>query len=176
MRAGGEMPMLSSCHPCIRGISTAATLARPTGPSMAAELSVDVPRTSSGPAVARSVLAARFGGGLSPQQLADVSMVVSELTTNALLYGIGQIRLRVAVEDDRVYGEVFDEGTGFATELAERDLGEVGGQGLLIVAALADRWGVHEGSSHIWFEIGRGGDREPVEPEVGPEERPPELD
>ena len=143
---------------------------------MAAELSLDVPRTSSGPSVARRVLAGRFGEELSPEQLADVSMVVSELTTNALLYGEGQIRLRVGADEDRVYGEVIDEGAGFATELAERDLAAVGGQGLLIVAALSDRWGVHEGSSHIWFEIARGGDREPVEPEVGPQERPPELD
>jgi hypothetical protein len=30
---------------------------------------------------------------------------------------------------------------------------EIGGRGLEIVAALADRWGIHEGSSHVWFEM-----------------------
>ena len=32
---------------------------------------------------------------------------------------------------------------------------EVGGWGLHLVQTLSDRWGVHEGSTHVWFEIRR---------------------
>ena len=32
---------------------------------------------------------------------------------------------------------------------------EVGGWGLHLVQTLSDRWGVYEGSTHVWFEIDR---------------------
>jgi hypothetical protein len=35
----------------------------------------------------------------------------------------------------------------------------VGGWGLSIVDALASRWGVHEGTTHVWFELERPGPR-----------------
>ena len=32
-----------------------------------------------------------------------------------------------------------------------------GGWGLYLLDRVARRWGVHEGSTHVWFEIARGG-------------------
>jgi hypothetical protein len=32
---------------------------------------------------------------------------------------------------------------------------EVGGWGLHLVQTLSDRWGVYQGSTHVWFEIDR---------------------
>ena len=143
---------------------------------MSVELSLEVPRAEQGPALARRVVDARYVEELSPGQLGDLLVIVSELTTNAMLHGAGRIRLRVALEDGRLYGEVVDEGSGFPTDVRERGVDELGGKGLLLVSALADRWGIHEGSSHVWFEIGPDDEREPVEPELGTDERPPELD
>jgi len=31
---------------------------------------------------------------------------------------------------------------------------DVGGWGLHLVESLSDRWGVHDGSTHVWFELG----------------------
>ncbi len=47
------------------------------------------------------------------------------------------------------------------------------GRGLGIVAALADEWGIHEGSTHVWFALGvtvrvSG----TTDPQLGDERRP----
>ena len=143
---------------------------------MPVDLSLEVPRDGQGPALARRVVEARYGADLAPAQLDDLLVIVSELTTNAMLHGAGRIRLRVTLEHGRLYGEVVDEGSGFPSEARERGVDELGGKGLLLVSALADRWGIHEGSSHVRFEIGPDDEREPVEPELGADERPAELD
>lgn len=143
---------------------------------MAAELSVDVPRGQDGPVLARRLAQARFARDLPAQQLDDLLVVVSELTTNAVLHGAGRIRLRVRVEDGRVYGEVVDDGSGFVNDVRGRGIDEVGKRGLVIVAALAEHWGIHEGSSHVWFELTPGDGREVVDPGLGTHERPPQLD
>jgi two-component sensor histidine kinase len=143
---------------------------------MSVELSMDVPRGTNAPSLARNVVEARFAPQLSAQQLADLLVIVSELTTNATLYGVGEIRLRINVENGRVYGEVVDEGSGFVGDVREQGIEEIGKRGLLIVAALAEQWGIHEGSSHVWFELAAGEDREPADPELGTEHRPAELE
>ncbi|HEV2060079.1 MAG TPA: hypothetical protein VGR11_12040 [Solirubrobacteraceae bacterium] len=78
---------------------------------MAAELSVDVPRGRGAPAVARKLARARFEQELPVRHLDDLLVIVSELTSNAVLHGAGDIRLRVSVENGRVYGELIDEGS-----------------------------------------------------------------
>jgi hypothetical protein len=53
--------------------------------------------------------------------------------------------------------EVIDQGDGF--ERMVRELFETaGGHGLNIVDAIASPWGIHEGASHVWFELERGPD------------------
>jgi hypothetical protein len=54
--------------------------------------------------------------------------------------------------------EVVDQGAGFIPVARDRPVTEVGGWGLHLVETLADRWGVHEGSTHVWFEIDRDSD------------------
>ena len=143
---------------------------------MAVELSVDVPRGRDAPALARKLVHARFGQDLPVAQLEDLLVIVSELTSNAVLHGAGEIRLRVSIENGRVYGEVIDEGSGFVQDVRGRGIDEIGRKGLVIVAALSEQWGIHEGSSHVWFELTPGIDHEIVDPELGTSERPPQLD
>jgi hypothetical protein len=53
----------------------------------------------------------------------------------------------------------------------------VGGLGLPLVASLCDRWGVYEGSSHIWFEMRPAPDfSEPTPPRLGREAADPPQD
>jgi two-component sensor histidine kinase len=91
----------------------------------------------------------RVDGGL----LLDLQLIISELVTNSLRYGPGgPIEVEIAVtEDGSITGEVEDHGRG---EVAMREIAdESGGFGLRIVDALANRWGVYEGSTHVWFEL-----------------------
>jgi anti-sigma regulatory factor (Ser/Thr protein kinase) len=120
---------------------------------LAAELSVQVPRGRDAPAFARHAVQTLCVDELPAQQLADLLVIVSELTTNATLHGVGEIKLRVGVENGRVFGEVIDQGSGFASDVHHHGIKDIGRKGLLIVATLADRWGVHDGSSHVWFEL-----------------------
>lgn len=143
---------------------------------MPVELSVDLPRSEHAPAIARKLAQARYEEQLPARQLDDLLTIVSELTTNAVLHGAGEIRLRVNAESGRVYGEVVDDGGGFVGDVRNRGMEEIGKKGLLIVAALAEQWGIHEGSSHVWFELAPGLDLEAVEPELGTGGRPPQLD
>ncbi|MDP1849314.1 MAG: ATP-binding protein [Solirubrobacteraceae bacterium] len=102
----------------------------------------------------------RFAGRVSPDELEDLRVIVSELTTNALLHGAGEIHLLVQLDEGVVCGEVLDDGGGFAdTDSA----GRAGGNGLDMVGALAERWGVQDGTSRVWFELAAsGGVRQPV--------------
>lgn len=87
------------------------------------------------------------------QQRQDAALMVSELVTNALLHGIGAITLRIDVEGDAARIEVADDGkVAFAPR---PEPGAHGGWGLRIVEQLADDWGVLEGSTKVWFRIGR---------------------
>ncbi|QEC48484.1 ATP-binding protein [Baekduia soli] len=49
--------------------------------------------------------------------------------------------------------EVVDQGVGFVPAARNRPQTEPGGWGLHMVEALSRRWGVHKGSTHVWFEI-----------------------
>ncbi|MGA4997863.1 ATP-binding protein [Streptomyces arboris] len=111
---------------------------------------------------ARALLRAKLGEWRAGEAPADVGeLVLSELVTNAL---------RVAVPGDRMIGvrivcrergaslrlEVSDAGGGRPVVRSPGEL-ETGGRGLLLVEALAYRWGVDERSAGIgktvWAEV-----------------------
>lgn len=118
------------------------------------------------PSVARRALRNWCGAGIDAGVVDDAELLVSELVTNALRHGRGAIELRAALDDDRLFVEVIDEGSGFERTLRRSDFDHVGGWGLEIVEELASRWGVHEGTTHVWFELERPG------PRLGEPERP----
>ena len=85
----------------------------------------------------------------------DVSLCVSELATNALLHGVPPGRgflLRVRRDGDVLRVEVHDSGSG-TPRVAEG--ADEGGRGLLLVAALSDKWGVEERDPGkvVWCEF-----------------------
>jgi hypothetical protein len=55
--------------------------------------------------------------------------------------------------------EVIDEGSGFERVVRQQTFEDLHGRGLMIVDAAASRWGLHEGMTHVWFEIERTGPR-----------------
>jgi anti-sigma regulatory factor (Ser/Thr protein kinase) len=90
-----------------------------------------------------------------PDTLGHIELVVSELVTNSVRHGPGQpITLKLAATPaGGVDGEVHDHGEGVITLRAEEEMPAVGGLGLLLVDSLADEWGVHPGSTSVWFRF-----------------------
>jgi anti-sigma regulatory factor (Ser/Thr protein kinase) len=120
------------------------------------QFSFQFPPAEDAPAQARAALEV-FDQILSPTVLEDLQLVVSELVTNSVKFGPKRpITLALAiVGDGMVNGEVIDQGDGeeAKVEMTVEPTLE-GGWGLHLVDQVAQRWGVHEGSTHVWFEIG----------------------
>jgi anti-sigma regulatory factor (Ser/Thr protein kinase) len=113
------------------------------------------PPTDEAPAQARASLDV-FEHILAPALLQDLQLVVSELVTNSVKFGPRRpITLSLGVEQDGVVrGEVIDRGDGASAKpemFPEPSV--VGGWGLYLVDQVARRWGVREGSTHVWFEL-----------------------
>ncbi|CAA9463585.1 MAG: hypothetical protein AVDCRST_MAG38-444 [uncultured Solirubrobacteraceae bacterium] len=145
-------------------------------PPSAPALDIALPRAPVAPGAARAAVRRAFGGVLKPERFADVQLAVTELVANAVTHGTGDIRLRVRLEGGRLYGEVIDEGGGFEYAARERTAFDVTGRGLGIVAALGDEWGIHDGSTHVWFALDLSGPARGVsEPQLGGAHRPAEL-
>jgi two-component sensor histidine kinase len=121
------------------------------------QFSFQFPPADDAPAQARGALEV-FDQILAPEVLEDLQLVVTELITNSVKFGPKRsitLDLQVGV-DGLVLGEVIDEGDGHRSkvEMALEPSLEGGGWGLHLVDRVARRWGVHEGSTHVWFEIG----------------------
>lgn len=143
-----------------------------------------------GPAVARSRLVERVDLELSrdPQsparargevreilqgrdqtELADITLLTSEVVTNAVVHprGAGQapIALRILNYEDGIRVEVEDAGGGFDPSVPARSAPDRG-RGLFLVDRFASRWGaehVHTDSGprfRVWFELDAGEPRD----------------
>src|SRR4051794_21259582 len=120
------------------------------------ELSLMLDRDASTPGLARTAVRDCFKRALSRETIADLELVVSELVTNAFEHGRGTIRLAIEQEGNRLRGSVTDQGSGFTYEPHAIDNTAVHGRGLPIVEALVTRWGIQDGSTHVWFEMTPG--------------------
>jgi serine phosphatase RsbU (regulator of sigma subunit)/PAS domain-containing protein len=117
-----------------------------------------LPRDAGAVALARRAVE-RCAQGLSADELEVARLLVSELITNAVRYGEGEIALMTSVADGCARFEVHDDG---AQQLRRRELPDAdagGGFGLNLVDMLATRWGVDERSGSIWFELDRADGR-----------------
>jgi anti-sigma regulatory factor (Ser/Thr protein kinase) len=119
-------------------------------------MAVDISRDHLAPAAARRAVE-RLAGRVDDDLIPEVRLLVSELVTNSVKYG-GEGAIRLAIDADRpgkVRAEVIDQGLGFIPVARDRPATEAGGWGLHLVQTLSHRWGVHEGSTSVWFEIER---------------------
>jgi anti-sigma regulatory factor (Ser/Thr protein kinase) len=125
----------------------------PQGPM---QFSFQFPPADDAPAQARAALEV-FDQILTPEVLEDLQLVVSELVTNSVKFGPKRsITLQLQIASGGVVaGEVIDQGDGERARIEitpEPSLD--GGWGLYLVDRVATRWGVREGSTHVWFEVG----------------------
>ena len=119
----------------------------------AMRLSLTLAPDETAPSRARTSIRA-LSLGLSPHVLRDLQLVVSELVTNALVHGPRQgirVELELRGRDD-VRGEVVDEGAVGAPEDRAID-DDPASLGLRVVEGVTTSWGVHAGSTHVWFEL-----------------------
>lgn len=100
---------------------------------------------------------ANVEGALPERIRSDVTLLVSELVTNAFRHA-GQsesesIHLRAEMTGRTIRIEVTDRGSDRSPAIREADVD--GGWGLRIVEEIADRWGTATGPSGtlVWFEI-----------------------
>lgn len=84
----------------------------------------------------------------------DLALVVSELVTNAVHFAEGPIAVFVARRLDRLVVAVEDHSAEFAAPPME-DVLATWGRGLLVVDAVAERWGESalSGGKRVWAEF-----------------------
>ena len=92
-----------------------------------------------------------------PGELSSVAeLLASELVTNAVVHGAGDILLRLAVADHTVRVEVADD-SPHGPEPQPADTERLSGRGLWIVEELAAAWGVTPSTTGpgkaVWFTL-----------------------
>jgi anti-sigma regulatory factor (Ser/Thr protein kinase) len=107
------------------------------------------------PAEAR-LKVAEVCNGWSTELVDCARVLVTELVTNAVMHGIGDIGLRITNDGEVLRVEVGDGSPTPARFGPPLRLADESGRGLYIVADLADSWGQHRseiGGKTVWFEL-----------------------
>ncbi|MCQ9179296.1 ATP-binding protein [Streptomyces sp. IBSBF 2953] len=79
----------------------------------------------------------------------NIVLAVSELATNAVEHGTGDVRLRIQHPDGELRIEVTDDNPAPAT-LRLADDEDLSGRGLFLIAVLAREWGVSDDGKTTW--------------------------
>jgi anti-sigma regulatory factor (Ser/Thr protein kinase) len=98
---------------------------------------------------------------LAPSLKDDLSLLVTELVTNAVQHGAGDdrpIRVEFRRQGDRIRVEVVDPGSAFEPPDPPTNGNSSGGWGLFLVDQIAERWGVSPApvGTCVWFEVPDG--------------------
>lgn len=98
----------------------------------------------------RRITEAHLGLWKVPLPFAEhIVLAVSELVTNGIAHGHGEIELKVSYADGDLRVEVTDDSsTPARLTVAEDD--DVSGRGLFLVAVLAQNWGVSNAGRTTW--------------------------
>lgn len=90
-----------------------------------------------------------------PDDQGVAALLVSELVTNALCYGEQPLRLVARRAEHGVRVEVHDGRAGELPRVRNPSLDSPNGRGMMLVDALAARWGWSEqgGRKQVWFEL-----------------------
>lgn len=106
---------------------------------------------------ARQTLRTVLGTWADEGTRADAALLLTELVANCVRHARSPMHIQLTVEHDVLRAEVRD---GSVLNPLPREPDEHGGRGVLILNALAGRWGVlgHPGAGKtVWFELAAGG-------------------
>ena len=119
------------------------------------EHALTLPLSSQAPRNVRGSLKQRYLESMEQSLLNDVTLLTSEIVSNAVQHS-GRpegdpLIVRASVVDDALHVEVTDQGQG-VTKLTPRSMDPPSGLGF--VQLVSDRWSSRGGTSfHVWFEI-----------------------
>jgi len=118
---------------------------------------LDLPAEPSSPQIARDAIARL--GVLSPDLLDRAQLITSELVTNGVRHGNAgagaHIRLSAELHPNFLRIEVTSPAAPSRPTMQARGELRSSGYGLIIVDALADRWGSSaDGAVRVWCELG----------------------
>ena len=121
-------------------------------------LEIDLEHSAQAPALARAAINGFCQDrDFSPSTIATLTLLVSEVVTNAVVHPPVQerttINVRARIEDDAVHIEVRDAGPRFTPRPRDPEHLD-GGYGLYLVEKEAVRWGLGSGpTTTVWFEV-----------------------
>jgi anti-sigma regulatory factor (Ser/Thr protein kinase) len=133
----------------------------PPGAPFIERVELELAREPTAPGRARAELREALAERLGETDLATVTLLTSELVTNAVIHpaddASGTVGLRITAYTDRVRIEVTDPGSGFDVGNLPPRPRDYGGHGLIVVEGLASRWGTVRSESPggfcVWFEL-----------------------
>ncbi|NEC15574.1 SpoIIE family protein phosphatase [Streptomyces sp. SID8014] len=157
---GPELPLEDACDHVLSTLDThhgeddiALLMARVQGLPAGNVGDWTLPREPRSVGRARELARTQLEGWGLDALVDTVELLVSELVTNALRYGEGEIRLRLLL-DRTLVCEVWDAGLVQPRRRRARDTDE-GGRGLQLVGLLSASWGARRTprGKTVWFEL-----------------------
>jgi anti-sigma regulatory factor (Ser/Thr protein kinase) len=126
-------------------------------PAMASfSASIDLPPMPTSVPAARHLLLDVLRTWDVPQDRDDAALLVTELVANVIdhVHGEASLTLELAFSDRWLRISVAD-GSSIRPVVRELEQEQPRGRGLLLVKAIADRWGSeeHRGGKRVWFEL-----------------------
>lgn len=122
--------------------------------------SIDLPPTTASVPAARHLLLDVLRAWSVPQDRDDAALLVTELVANVIdhVHEEASLNLELAYSDGWLRIAVAD-GSSIRPVVRELEHEHPRGRGLLLVRAIADRWGSedHRGGKRVWFELGPSG-------------------
>ena len=115
---------------------------------------IDLPPSHESPRLARRFIEATLDGWGCAGLLDTVTLLVSEMVGNAVLYAGSEVGLIVRLGPDRLRVEVSDRST-LVPHRREAAEGDLGGRGSGLIELLADAWGItgRPDGKTVWFEL-----------------------
>jgi anti-sigma regulatory factor (Ser/Thr protein kinase) len=118
--------------------------------------SIDLPPTPASVPTARHLLLDILRAWQVPQDRDDAALLVTELVANVVdhVQGEASLTLEVAFSDGWLRISVVD-GSSIRPVVRDLEHAQPRGRGLLLVKAIADRWGSddHRGGKRVWLEL-----------------------
>jgi anti-sigma regulatory factor (Ser/Thr protein kinase) len=112
-----------------------------------------LPRDPSCATVARRLIEEYAREQFGEEEAEGALLIVSELATNAFLYGRGAIIMTVTRVGDRLRVEMRDEGHPDRIAVVREEERDWRGRGLWLVDQLSSEWGTTAGTGHVWAEL-----------------------
>ncbi len=117
----------------------------------------DLPPNATSIPAARHLVLELLRAWDAPQDRNDAALLVTELVANVVDHvgGEASLTLELAASEGWLRIGVID-GSAIPPVVRELSPDQPRGRGLLMVRAIADRWGCedHQGGKHVWFELG----------------------